>query len=81
MITGFNKKELRLFEKYRKQWNWCHDDNCNVIDFIHVIGSEYCEAALNPCKKLVRKNYDLMWKHSTPSKMNKVLKYIKSVDL
>ena len=60
MITGFNKKELRLFEKYRKQWNLHTDDNCNVIDLSHVLG---CDHHL-PHKNLMDKNYDLMFKYS-----------------
>ena len=60
MITGFNKKELRLFEKYRKQWNLHTDDNCNVIEFSHVLGCDYHL----PHKSLMDKNYDLMFKYS-----------------
>lgn len=64
MITGFNKKELRLFEKYRNKYNLIESDNCNILDFSHTLGSDYYQKEFKPCKKLVRKNYDLMYKHA-----------------
>ena len=64
MITGFNKKELRLFEKYRNKYNFIESDNCNILEFSHILGSDYYHKEFKPCKKLVRKNYDLMYKHA-----------------
>ena len=78
MITGFNKKELRLFEKYRKQWN--KFEKCNFGLFIHEINSKEVSKLINPNKKLLKKNLMLMHKNSTPLKVglisNRKLKYI-----
>ena len=78
MITGFNKKELRLFEKYRKQWN--KFEKCNFGFFIHEINSKEVSKLINPNKKLLKKNLMLMRKNSTPLKVglisNRKLKYI-----
>ena len=75
MITGFNKKELRLFEKYRNKYNFIESDNCNILEFSHILGSDYYHKEFKPCKKLVRKNYDLMYKHAKPVKMPSVIKF------
>ena len=78
MITGFNKKELRLFEKYRKQWN--KFEECNFGLFIHEINSKYVSKLINPDKKLLKKNLILMRKNSRPLKSgiisNRKFKYI-----
>ena len=61
MITGFNKKELRLFEKYRKQWNRDFPEyKVNFSFFIHLL-NEY--ASLYN-QALVKKNIELMHKHT-----------------
>ena len=72
MITGFNKKELRLFEKYRKQWNMDFpEDNVNFSLFIHLL-DEY-EFFYN--QALVKKNRELMYKHAKLVKMPSAIKF------
>ena len=68
MITGFNKKELRLFEKYRKQWN--KFEKCNFGFFIHTI-EEY-SYLFN--QDLVNSNMKLMYKHARLVKVPKAIK-------
>ena len=73
MITGFNKKELRLFEKYRKQWNksnFINNEKCNFGFFIHTI-EEY-SYLFN--QDLVNSNMKLMYKHARLVKVPKAIK-------
>ena len=74
MITGFNKKELRLFEKYRKQWNksnLINKEKFNFGIFIHAI-EEYSYLFNH---ELVISNRKLMYKHAKPVKMPSAIKF------
>ena len=72
MITGFNKKELRLFEKYRKQWNMDFpEDKVNFSLFVHLLD----EYASFYNQALVNKNIELMYKHAKLVKMPSAIKF------
>ena len=72
MITGFNKKELRLFEKYRKQWNMDFpEDKANFSLFVHLLD----EYAFFYNQALVKKNIEVMYKHAKPVKMPSAIKF------
>ena len=72
MITGFNKKELRLFEKYRKQWNRDFPEyKVNFSLFIHLLD----EYAFLYNQALVKKNIELIHKHAKLVKMPSVIKF------
>ena len=79
MITGFNKKELRLFEKYRKQWNkrnLINKEKFNFGIFIHTI-EEY-SYLFN--QELVISNRKLMYKHARLVKIPKSIKSRLKID-
>ena len=67
MITGFNKKELRLFERYRKQWVKETCCECDAVTFLHEIDTVASFVHLRPSPALIKKNYDLMCKHAKKS--------------
>ena len=68
MITGFNKKELRQFEHYRKQWVQETCCECNAATFLHEIDTIASFVHLRPSQALIEKNYNLMRKRARKSK-------------
>ena len=75
MITGFNKKELRLFEKYRKQYNKSVGINSIFGSFIHEIEIVHKLTSKKPPECLINRNRELMYKHAKPVKMPSVIKF------
>ncbi|UOO89089.1 hypothetical protein LVJ82_00805 [Vitreoscilla massiliensis] len=67
MITGFNKKELRQFEHYRKQWVKETCCECDAVTFLHEIDSIPSFVYLRPNQALIKKNYKLMYKRAKKS--------------
>ena len=75
MITGFNKKELRLFERYRKQWVKETCCECDAVTFLHEIDTVASFVHLRPSPALIKKNIELMHKHAKLVKMPSVIKF------
>ena len=68
MITGFNKKELRLFEKYRNKYNKFSNVYFDFGLFIHEVYQEPCYSIVNPNPDFLDKNWKLITRNVRKSK-------------
>ena len=71
MITGFNKKHLREFEKLRKQYyymNLGEVEQFSFTDLVHELMNK--DTDIKCSSSLKQRNMELLYKHAKPAKYN-----------
>ena len=71
MITGFNKKHLREFEKLRKQYYYMslgEVEQLSFTDLVHELMNK--DTDIKCTQSLKQRNMELLYKHSKLSKYN-----------
>lgn len=71
MITGFNKKHLREFEKLRKQYyyiNLGEVEQLSFTDLVHELMNK--DTDIKCSSSLKQRNMELLYKHAKPAKYN-----------
>lgn len=71
MITGFNKKHLREFEKLRKQYYYMslgEVEQFSFTDLVHELMNK--DTDIKCSSSLKQRNMELLYKHAKPAKYN-----------
>ena len=71
MITGFNKKHLREFEKLRKQYYYMSlgkVEQFSFTDLVHELMNK--DTDIKCSSSLKQRNMELLYKHAKPAKYN-----------
>ena len=72
MITGFNKKHLREFEKLRKQYYYYMSlgevEQFSFTDLVHELMNK--DTDIKCSSSLKQRNMELLYKHAKPVKYN-----------